>query len=60
MRMKSKLDPDTTPEQKMERFHSALKHVVSVSHKDFKKELVKDEKARRLRKDKPGPRSGSD
>lgn len=54
--MKSKLDSDTTPAQKMERFQSALKSVLTVSHDDLKQALVEDEKERRLRKDKPGPK----
>jgi len=54
--MKSKLDRSTTPEQKMERFGTALKRVLTVSHDDMKQALVEDEKERRLRKDKPGPK----
>jgi hypothetical protein len=55
-RMKSKLDPDTTPAQKMQRFQSALKSVLTVSHDELKHALVEDEKARRQRKGKPGPK----
>jgi hypothetical protein len=57
--MKSKLDTDTTPAQKMERFQSALKRVLTASHDDLKHALVEDEKSRRLRKDKPGPKPSS-
>jgi hypothetical protein len=53
--MKSRLDPKTTPTQKMERFHSALRSVLSVSHDDMKQALVDDEKQRRRMKNKPGP-----
>jgi hypothetical protein len=56
-RMKSKLDPSTTPEQKMERFRSALGRVLSVSKNELNKELKRDEKQRRLYKDKPGPKT---
>lgn len=55
-RMKSKLDPETTPEQKMQRFQTALGRVLQVSHEDMKHALAKDEKIRRKMKDKPGPR----
>jgi hypothetical protein len=55
-RMKSKLDPRTTPAQKMERFQTALRSVLTVTHDQLKEALVEDEKARRLRKDKPGPK----
>jgi hypothetical protein len=59
--MKSKLDPQTTPEQKMKRFQSALGRVLHVSHDDMKQALVEDEKIRRQRKGKPGPKpSASD
>jgi hypothetical protein len=58
-RMKSKLDPNTTPEQKMERFHAALGRVLKVSHDDMKHALVEDEKLRRARKGKPGPKPSS-
>lgn len=57
--MKSKLDPQTTPAQKMERFQTALRSVVNVSHDQLKKVLVEDEHERRLRKDKPGPKPSS-
>jgi hypothetical protein len=54
--MKSIPDPDTTPQQKMERFQSALGRVLQVSHEDMKKALAEDEKIRRQRKGKPGPK----
>ena len=57
--MKSKLDPATTPEQKMERFRNALGRVLKVSHDDMKHALIEDEKVRRLRKGKPGPKPSS-
>lgn len=57
--MKSKLDPRTTPAQKMERFQSALRSVLTVSHDEMKQALVEDEQERRLRKDKPGPKPSS-
>ena len=57
--MKSKLDPRTTPAQKMQRFQAALKSVLTVSHDHLKQALADDEKERRLRKDKPGPRPSS-
>lgn len=54
--MKSKLDTETTPAQKMQRFQSALGRILKVSHEDMKQALVEDEKIRRLRKGKPGPK----
>jgi hypothetical protein len=36
----------------------ALKSVISVSPDDLKHALADDEKKRRLRKDKPGPKGG--
>jgi len=57
--MKSKLDPKTTPAQKMQRFQSALRSVLTVSHDDLKQALVDDEKVRRRMKDKPGPKPSS-
>jgi hypothetical protein len=55
-RMKSKLDPMTTPEQKMERFQSALRRVLTVSKDDLTQRLADAEKIRRQRKQKPGPK----
>ncbi len=39
----------------MQRFQSALKSVLTVSHDDLKQALAKDEKERRRLKNKPGP-----
>jgi hypothetical protein len=58
-RMKSKLDPTTTPEQKMEQFRHALGRVLQVSHDEMKQALAEDEKIRRMRKGKPGPKPSS-
>ena len=57
--MKSKLDPNTTPEQKFSRFQNALRRVLAVSKDDLKERMAEDEKIRRLRKGKPGPRRSS-
>jgi hypothetical protein len=57
--MKSIPDPNTTPEQKMDRFRHALGRVLKVSHEDMKHALVEDEKIRRSRKGKPGPKPSS-
>jgi hypothetical protein len=57
--MKSKLDPQTTPEQKMQRFQSALGRILTVSKDDMSEALAEDEKIRRLRKGKPGPKPSS-
>jgi hypothetical protein len=57
--MKFTPDPNTTPEQKMERFESALGRILQVSHEDMKQALVEDEKIRRTRKGKPGPKPSS-
>ncbi len=43
----------------MQRFQSALGSVLQVSHEDMKQTLVEDEKLRRLRKGKPGPKPSS-
>jgi hypothetical protein len=51
--MKSKLILKLRQHRRMERFQTALRSVLSVSHDDLKQALVEDEKARRLRKDKP-------
>lgn len=58
-RMKSRLDPSTTPEQKMGLFHKALGRVLGVSKDEMKQALVEDERIRRLRKGKPGPKPSS-
>jgi hypothetical protein len=57
--MKSKLDPSTTPQQKMNRFQTALGQILQVSRDEMKQALVDDEKERRRRKDKPGPKPSS-
>jgi hypothetical protein len=54
--MKSELDPTTTPEQKMERFQTALRRVLHVTHDEMKQRLAEAEKIRRLKKQKPGPK----
>jgi len=54
--MKSKLDSTTTPEQKMQRFQSALGRVLQVSHDEMKQRLTEAEKIRRQTKGKPGPK----
>lgn len=56
MCMKFTPDPETTPEQKMQRFHSALGRVLKVSKDELKEREAEDEKIRRLRKGKPGPK----
>ena len=58
-RMKSKLDPTTTPEQKFARFQSALRRVLTVSKDDLNQRLADAEKIRRQVKKKPGPKPGS-
>jgi hypothetical protein len=58
-RMKSKLDPTTTPEQKFARFQNALRRVLTVSKDDLNQRLAEDEKIRRQVKQKPGPKPGS-
>jgi len=55
-RMKSKLDPTTTPEQKFARFKSALQTVLQVPKENLDQMVSEDEKIRRLRKGKPGPK----
>jgi len=54
--MKAKLDPTTTPEQKMQRFQAALGRVLQVSHDDMKHALAEQQKIRRQKKGKPGPK----
>jgi hypothetical protein len=58
-RMKSKLDPQTTPAQKFARFQGALRRVLTVSKDDLNQMLKDDEKIRREVKRKPGPKPGS-
>jgi hypothetical protein len=54
--MKAKLDPTTTPEQKLTRFQRALRSVLQVSKSDLTQMLADDEKIRRKTKAKPGPK----
>ena len=58
-RMKSKLDPTTTPAQKFSRFQNALRRVLTVSKDDLNLRIAEDEKIRRQVKRKPGPKPGS-
>jgi hypothetical protein len=57
--MMSKLDTDTTPRQKMERFESALGRILTVSKDELNRRLVEDEEMRRRTKGKPGPKPSS-
>jgi hypothetical protein len=54
--MKSKLDPQTTPEQKFSRFQGALRDVLQVTKDDLNQRLADAEKIRRQTKGKPGPK----
>jgi len=54
-RMKSRLDPATTPEQKLSLFKSALRNVLRVS-KDDLNQMLADEKIRNQGKPKRGPK----
>jgi len=54
--MKCRLDPQTTPEQKMERFQGALRDVLRVSKDDLDQRVANAEKIRRQTKGKPGPK----
>jgi len=56
--MKYKLDTETTPEQKYERFQSALRSVAQVSKNDLSNMLA-DEKLANQGKLKRGPRPKS-
>ena len=58
-RMKSIPDPNTTPLQKMEQFQKALGRVLSVSKDQMTEAMEEDERIRRLRKGKPGPKPSS-
>jgi hypothetical protein len=53
--MKSKLDPQTTPEQKFENFEKALKTVLSVSKEELQKRIDEDKSLRSV-KPKRGPK----
>jgi hypothetical protein len=55
-RMKSKLDPTTTPEQKFARFQGALRTVLQVSKQDSDRLVAEAERIRRTHKRKPGPK----
>lgn len=56
--MKAKLDSDTTPEQKMDAFHSALRHVAHVSKSDLA-EREKQYQEERATHPKRGPKPKS-
>lgn len=58
-RMKSNLDPSTTPAQKMKRFENALGRILSVSKDELNKRMAEDETIRRRTKGKPGPKPSS-
>lgn len=58
-RMKSRLDGATTPQQKMDRFNTALGRILNVSKDQMKEAMAEDERIRRLRKRKPGPKTSS-
>jgi hypothetical protein len=53
--MKPKLDASTTPEEKMQRFNTALGRILTVSKNGLNERIARDEHERRLRKNKPGP-----
>jgi hypothetical protein len=55
-RMKSKLDPQTTPEQKFARFQDGLRQALAVSKDDLDQRVADAEKIRRQTKGKPGPK----
>jgi hypothetical protein len=57
--MKSKLDTDSTPRQKMQRFETALGRILSVSKDELNRRLAADEEIRRRTKGKPGPKPSS-
>jgi hypothetical protein len=57
--MKSNLDPQTTPEQKMDRFNTALRNALRVSKDGLNKRIAEAETIRRTHKRKPGPKPGS-
>ncbi len=54
--MKSKLDTDTTPQQKMQRFETALGRILTVSKDELNRRIEKDAERRRRIKGKPGPK----
>jgi len=53
--MKSKLDPMTTPEQKMANFNSALGRILTVSKEEYR-EREKQYQVERAGKPKRGPK----
>ena len=56
--MKSKLDSDTTPQQKIDAFHSALRQVTHVSKSDLA-EREREYQAERATHPKRGPKPKS-
>jgi hypothetical protein len=56
--MKSKLDPDTTPQQKMDNFRTALRDVLRISKSDLT-QMLADEKTANQGKPKRGPKTSS-
>ncbi|MFZ0542756.1 MAG: hypothetical protein WA182_06580 [Candidatus Sulfotelmatobacter sp.] len=54
--MKAKLDPMTTPEQKMQHFNKALGNALRVSKDELNERIAGAETIRRAHKRKPGPR----
>jgi hypothetical protein len=57
--MKSKLDTDSTPRQKMKRFETALSRILTVSKDELNRRIVEDKEIRRRTKGKPGPKPSS-
>ncbi len=57
--MKCRLDPQTTPEQKMEKFNDAMRSIVKVSKDDLNRMLA-EEKIANQGKPKRGPKSRHD
>jgi hypothetical protein len=53
--MKSNLDPNTTPEQKFDRFQSALRNALSVSKSELN-QRIEAEKIANQDKPKRGPK----
>jgi len=54
--MKPKLDPQTTPEQKLARFQGALRDALRLSKDELDQRVADAEQIRRQRKRKPGPK----
>ena len=62
-RMKSKLDPDTTPAQKYKQFQSGLRHVLSVPKTELanREKQYQDERASKPKRGpKPSGRASND